>query len=229
MKYIIIGLGNFGSTLASTLYDTGHEVIGVDSKEERTNSLKDYLTYVICLDATQREGLESLPLDTADAVVVSIGKQTGQSIMTAALLKQLGVERIICRATSALHKTVLETMGIKEIVFPEKQAAQRLASKLEYEDVIESFSLGEKYRIAEIDCPESFVGNSLAELSIPKDHNLLVLTIMRKKEKTNLLGISRSVNESLGIIKPDMTLQKDDILVVFGNQDDIRTFVKEIE
>ncbi len=225
MKYIIIGLGNFGKTLAITLNDMGHEVIGVDSEEKHINEVKEYLTYVVCMDATHQENLQNLPLDSSDAVIVTIGEHTGNSIMTTALLRQAGVENIICRTNSDLHKTVLETMGIKEIIHPEYEAAHQLASRLEFKEMLTSYSLTDEYKIAEVECTRKIEGHSIEELSLPATYDLLILTIMRKKNKKNLLGIGRPVRQVLGIVEPDLVLEPDDNLVLFGSQKNIKKFV----
>ena len=227
MKYIIIGLGNFGTSLAITLTDMGHEVIGVDKEMTLAESIKDQITHSICMDTTNQQAIKTLPLKDADTVIVGIGENEGASIMTTALLKKMGVERLICRAVSPIHQTVLETMNVQEIVHPEKEMAERLAMKMEFEHVVEAFSLTDKYKIAEVDIPKECVGKTIGAVNFPEEHNLSVLTIIRKKQRRNLLGVIKPIQEVTGVIKRDMQLEEGDLLVIFGAREDIKKFVEK--
>src|SRR5690606_40633871 len=112
MKYIIIGLGNFGSTLGMQLTAMGHDVIGVDSSMEKVDAFKYDITHTICLDSTDQQALSTLPLKDTDVVVIGIGEDFGASVMATALFKQMNVKRIIGRAMSPLHQKVLEAIGV---------------------------------------------------------------------------------------------------------------------
>lgn len=107
MKFIIIGLGNFGSALAMQLTHMGHEVIGVDGSEVKTETFKEVITQTICLDCTNELAMKTLPLRECDYAVVAIGEDFGASVMTTALLKKAGVKRIVSRAIDALHLSLL--------------------------------------------------------------------------------------------------------------------------
>ena len=118
MKYIVIGLGNFGSSIAEQLTEMGNEVIGVDISMSKVESMKEKITHAISLDATDMEAVKNLPLKDCDVVIVGIGEDKGANIMAAALMKQMKVRRIISRAIDPLQRTVLQTMGITEIIHP---------------------------------------------------------------------------------------------------------------
>src|SRR5690606_20921912 len=122
MKFVIFGLGSFGSALAKNLVGLGHEVIGADNNMSRVDRLKDKITQTICLDVTDRDAVVSLPLRDADAVIVAIGEDEASSLLTTALLKQLKVKRIIGRVVSDLQRTVLEAMEIDEYILPEEES-----------------------------------------------------------------------------------------------------------
>ena len=132
MKCIIIGLGNFGMALAQRLTAMGYEVIGVDKDIDKVNAYKDSIKNTICLNLNNEQAARNLPLKDADLNIVSLGKDAGASILTVAILKQNGAKRIIVRAISTLHKTVLEAMGITEIMLPPAFVGRRLGDiKLE--------------------------------------------------------------------------------------------------
>ena len=136
MKCIIIGLGNFGMALAQRLTAMGYEVIGVDKNMDKVNAYKDSIKNTICLDLNNEQAVRNLPLKEADLNIVTLGKDAGASILTIAILKQNGAKRIIARAISALHKTVLEAMGITEIIQLEKEYADYFATKTDITTLI---------------------------------------------------------------------------------------------
>ena len=130
MKYLVIGLGNFGKTLAQTLTDNGHEVIGVDSDPVRIDMIKDRIAFAYIMDATSAAALRSLPLADIDYAVVAIGQSMEHSLRAVAALKSLNVENIYARALDAVHKSILEAMNISKIFIPETYAAKLFADKL---------------------------------------------------------------------------------------------------
>ncbi len=222
MKIIIFGLGNFGLSLAIKLTKLGHEVIGVDRSEDKIEIVKDTITHAVVLDSTSVQAVKTLPIQDADAIIVAIGEEEGASIMTIALLKQLKAKRIVGRAISALHQTVLESMGVEEITHPEEDSAERLALKLDMKGVVESFALSDQYSVVEVKCPERYEGQTLMQANLRGRYNLNIVTIIRTEEKINLIGIKRKKQKVLGVVLPDTVLLKGDILVVFGSTEDIQ-------
>lgn len=130
MKYLVIGLGNFGSTLAYKLTDMGHDVIGVDSSEHRIEDIKEKIAVSYILDATEKAALRSLPLDEIDCAVVAIGQSMDSSLRTVAALKELKMNHIYARALDLTHKSILKAMNIEKIFIPESFAAGIIAEKL---------------------------------------------------------------------------------------------------
>lgn len=221
MKYIIIGLGNFGSTLAMQLTALGHDVIGVDNSLDKVDALKNEITHTICLDSTDQQALTTLPLKETDVVVVGIGEDFGASVMTTALFKQLNVKRIIGRAISPIHQKVLEAIGVDQIVRPEQESAERLAKKLELKGVIDSFDLSENYNIIEALVPDRFVGESIASSNIRTNYNVNVLTILRANDTKKIWSSSLPSRSVIGVVSADTIMQEGDILVLFGLIKDI--------
>ena len=130
MKCLIIGLGTFGSTLATDLTNKGHEVMGVDHVEQRVEDIKDNIAVAYIMDATERVALKQLPLSEMDCTIVCIGQSMDNSLRTVAALKELGVEKVYARAIDATHQSILQAMQIKEIFIPEEYAARMFAQKL---------------------------------------------------------------------------------------------------
>lgn len=134
MKYLVIGLGNFGSTLACKLTDMGHDVIGVDSNEHRIEDIKEKIAVSYILDATEKVALRSLPLDEVDCAVVAIGQSMDTALRTVAALKELRVSQIYARALDLTHKSILEAMSVQKIFIPESFAAGIIAERFTSND-----------------------------------------------------------------------------------------------
>lgn len=222
MKYIIFGLGNFGSSLGQKLTEQGNEVIGIDRSMEKVDDLKEKISHTICMDSTDQFTVSGLPLKDADVVIVAIGEDQGANIMTTAVLKNLKVKRLISRAITPLHETVLEAIGVDEIVHPEEETAERWAKKLCIKGVVDSFELSGKYSIVEIEVPKRYIGQTLQEASINKKYNLVVLTTLKKTNKTNLLGNDSREIQVKGVATPKTVLEENDIMVIYGDNQDIR-------
>jgi trk system potassium uptake protein TrkA len=222
MKYIIIGLGKFGAALGEKLTEMGNEVIGVDIRMSRIESIKEKLTHAINLDATDMEAVDNLPLNDVDVVIIGIGEDTGANIMAAALMKKKHVKRIIGRVVDPLQKTVLEAMGIDEIIHPEEETAKRWAKKLNLEGVIDSFELDGDFSIVETRIPEEYHDKTIEELGIKEEFNVIVLTTMKVSEDKNEMGIDRDKTTVQGVARANTILYKDDIMVLYGHNKDIK-------
>ncbi|MDG3583249.1 MULTISPECIES: potassium channel family protein [Galbibacter] len=228
MKIIIFGLGNFGTSLAMKLTESGNEVIGVDLKMEKVNLLKDKIAHAICLDATNELAYDSLPLKDAHIAIVAIGENEGAAIITTAILKDKTEAKIISRSLSPVHDTVLKAMGIKNIIHPEQEAAANLTGKINLKNVLDNFNLDDEYSISEIQAKDSFEDKTLQELDFRKKYNLNVVTIIRPCNKKNFLGNKIKKKEVIGLPDNNTRIQKNDLLIVFGRNEDISNFGEEI-
>ncbi|GAA4413479.1 TrkA family potassium uptake protein [Nibrella viscosa] len=226
MKFIVFGLGNFGASLAEQLVKLGHEVIGVDQKMETVDRYKHSITHAIALDSTTKEAVEQLPVKDVDAAIVAIGENEGATIMTTALLKQMGVGRIICRVTSPLQKIVLEAMNIQEFAYPEASAAERLALKLDLPGVVDSFQINTDYRLLEVGVPQRYVGKSITQLDLANRYRLVLVTILKRISRRSIFGNDNSDLQVMGIVPPETILQSGDILLLFGAPRDLEDFIE---
>jgi trk system potassium uptake protein len=226
MKFIIIGLGHFGSSLAEKLSEIGNEVIGVDSNFQRVESFKEKITYTICMDATNQDIVKTLPLKDTDVVIIAIGEDKGANIMATAVMKNLNVKRLISRSIDSTHENVLSAMGVTEIANPELETSIRWAKKLSLMNLVDSFELTSDFSIVEVQVPEAFVGKSLEQIGFRKNFNLVVLTTIREQRKESFIGINKMVKEVQGVSSPDTILQKGEIMVVYGNNSDIKNLFR---
>jgi trk system potassium uptake protein len=227
MKFIVFGLGNYGSSLGRKLVELGHEVFGVDSSNERVEKMKNRITYTIAMDATNRDAIQGLPLKEADMAVIAIGENEGTIILLTALLKQIGVKKIVCRVTSTLQKAILESMGITEFVYPELDSAERNAYTLDFRDVLDSHRVCEKFQIAEVAIPGRYVGVKIGEIDFEKKYDVQLVSVKRSIDDRNIIGVMRKKRKTLGKVGADLTLQAGDSLILFGESKNISEFLLE--
>lgn len=227
MKYLIIGLGNFGASLAQKLTEQGNEVIGIDTSMIKVDAYKEKISHTICMDSTDEFAVSGLPLKDTDVVIVAIGEDQGANVMTTALLKNLEVKRLISRAINPLHEKVLHAIGVDEIVHPEEETAERWAKKLCFGNVVDSFELNDDYSIIEANVPTQYIGKTVREVGFRRAFNLLVLTIIKKVEVKSMLGKAKTKNLIQGVASADSQLESTDILVLYGSNKDLQAFLKQ--
>ena len=218
MKYIIIGLGNYGSVLAEELSALGHEVIGVDTNERRVDVLKDKIATSFIIDATDEQSLSVLPLKDVDVVIVAIGENFGASIRVVALLKKNGVKHIYARAVDEVHKTVLEAFNLDSILTPEEEAARSLVQ----------FEIDEEHYVMKFKLPGSFVGYKVSDLSLEKEFNIKIIALVKGKQVFNSLGISIMEHAVENKFEEDYLLEEEDRLVCYGKYKDFMDFWKAL-
>jgi len=221
MKFMVFGLGNFGTSLAVRLTSMGHEVIGIDGNMDKVVVSKDTITQTICLDSTNEQALATLPLKECDYAIVAIGEDFSASVMTTALLKQAGVRKLVSRAINPLHSKVIEALGVDLILRPELDAASRFADSILFPGLSNSFDITDEFKIIEVSLPDRFDGMLLSEVDFTNSHSLLVLTVIRTEESKSVFGKLQKTKKSLGLPSGEMKLQKEDQILLFGKLKDI--------
>lgn len=221
MKYIVIGLGNFGSLVATRLTEMGHEVIGVDASSERVHELADKLSMAVALDGKSAEALSSLPLSDVDVVVVAMGEDFSSSVQIVAQLKRLGIRRIIARGLNPLHIAVLQTLGVERVVFPERDGAEILAQSLSMGEFLSSYRVDADHYVMQFTAPKAIVGRTIDQTGIESHYALKVIAIKQTRQAHNILGLAHTERSVIGAISGATPLEWGDILVVFGT---IRAF-----
>ncbi len=210
MKFGVIGLGNFGSTVAKALFEAGHDVVVLDRDRDRVQAMQRYATQAVIADATQKEILEELALDKMDAVIVSLGKDLSASVLVTLYLRDLKVKKIVVKIASEDHGRVLDRVGATEIIFPEKDMALRLAQSLISPNILDYLPLSPEYSLLELAPPKEFIGKSLAELRL------------RSRFGVNVLAVRQIIPERM-VINPsaDFVIKDSDVLVVLGKREDL--------
>ena len=207
---LIIGLGRFGSHIARKLNSMGHEVMAVDSNEDRINSVLSYTTSAQIGDSTNRAFLESLGVDSFDSCIVAIGDNFQNSLETAYLLKELGAKHVIARASSGVQEKFLLRNGADQVVYPEKQLAAWIAIRCTSDHILDYIEIDGNYSIYELSIPGNWLGKTVGQLDIRKKHGINILGI-RKDGRLDLNVTPDSLlsqGSSILVLGPDASLQK---------------------
>lgn len=176
---LIIGLGRFGSHIARKLNAMGHEVMAVDSNEERINSALDYVTSAQIGDSTNRDFLASLDIGSFDSCIVAIGDNFQNSLETAWLLKELGARKVIARASSGVQEKFLLRNGADQVVYPEKQLAAWTAIRCSSDTILDYIEVEGDYSIYELSLPQNWVGKTVAQIDIRRKHGINILGVRK--------------------------------------------------
>ncbi len=205
--FVVIGLGRFGTTVATTLFEYGHSVLAIDSDLERVQHLSTTLPHVIQLDATNYEALRQAGVGDFDTALVCIGTDFESNLLATVLLQRLGLQRVISKARTSTQREILLRVGADEVILPEHEAGVRLARKLTAGNFVDYLEVSHDIGIVELHAPPSLWGRTLGETNLRQRYELTVIAVHRGDEL--LVGPSA-----------DFRIQADDILVVLGKIDD---------
>lgn len=213
-SFVVIGMGRFGYNIARELFKHGHEVMVIDHDEERIQDISDDVTHAVVGDATEESVLRSLGLRNFDVAIIAIGANLEASILVTVLLKELGIPKIIAKAQNELHGTILTKVGADRVIRPERDMAVRLANQLVQSNMLDYIALSTEYSIAEVTVPESWVGKTVKDLNIRSRYGINIMAIKQGEE----INVSPSGED---------ILQKDDLLVVIGTDQEIANINKD--
>ncbi|MDR7871255.1 MAG: TrkA family potassium uptake protein [Tissierellaceae bacterium] len=214
-QFAVIGCGRFGSSVAKTLYNEGHDVLVIDKDPVIVQEIADQVTHAVQVDTIDESALTSLGLTNFDVVIVSIGADIQASILTTLICKEIGVKRIIAKAQTEIHGRLLNKVGADSVVFPERDMGVRVAHNLVSPSILDHIELSPDYSIVEISVLDEWEGKSLLDLRLPSKYGVNILAIKHKN------GINISPNA-------DYKIAQGDILVVIGNNKDLSKFEKRI-
>lgn len=202
---LLIGLGHFGKYIAMKLNDLEHQILAVDLNEERIQEALPFVTEAQIGDSTNKEFLLSLGVRNFDVCIVTIGENFQNSLETVWLLKELGAEKVIARASQEMQEKFLLRNGADEVVYPEKQLANWMAIRCTSEHILEYVELDDDYAMLELEVPKTWDGKTILELDI------------RRKYGINVLGV-RDCGRLNMDIKPDMKLSGQQSILVVGHE-----------
>jgi trk system potassium uptake protein TrkA len=177
---LVIGLGQFGMSLARALAAHGTEVLAVDRREQRVRTAAAFAAEAIEMDASDEEHLARLSPERRDVCVCAIGDDAREaSILVTAMLRQMGARRVLSRATDDLHERILRLVGAHEVVNPERIFGERLATRLTHRGVVDMLPLGDDLEITELAAPPGLLGRRLSDLALPRQFQVTVVALRR--------------------------------------------------
>lgn len=207
--FVVIGLGRFGSSLAETLVNNGHDVLGIDADLERVQHVSRTLPHVLQLDATNADALAQVGIAEFDTGIVCISDNFEDNVLATVLLRRLGVRRVITKAATRLQKTILEEVGADEVIMPEHEAGIHLGRRLASRYVIDAYmEIRDGLSVVEVAVPPKLCGQTLAQCNL------------RQKLGLNVIAIDR---EGALLVNPaaDFLFQPGDMLLVLGQIEDV--------
>ena len=211
MRYVVIGIGKYGSRIALEMAGRGAEVFAIDCVEERVEQVADEVAIAITMDSTDPKALRSQKLEGMDAAVVAIGENFEATVLTTLNLMDLGIPRVIVRASGRDQERILRKLGVEEILAPETEFAGIVAERLMNPNLRGFLELPDDFEIAEIKAPTGCVGRTLGDIDLTNRYELRLITIRRTYKEQG-----RDQEHLIGIPRPDTTVQETDTLVVFG-------------
>ena len=213
-SFIIFGLGRLGSTVAKTLYNMRNEVWAVDMDPERVKYVSENVTTAIEADLMDEDVFDDLGLSNFDCAVIAIGSSLDSAIMATIACVEAGVPLIVAKAPTKRYGHILKRLGAHTIIYPEIDMGMRLAKQLTDNGITDYFELSDDYGIVEYEVAEDWVGKSIRELQLRSEFNVNVIAIRRAKDL-----IVRHVAEEV--------LNRNDIIIFFGSDDDLKQIQKE--
>lgn len=224
-KFAVIGLGLIGTGIAKALAKKGAEVIAIDTNIDKVESMKDEVAHAVALDATDLKALKSQNIMDCDAVVVAIGHNFEGLLLTTVLLREMGIKRVIARASNKHQKMILEKVGCTDVFTPDESVSKTVAEMLIHPDVKAFLPLPDDYEIVEINTPKRVANKSLNEINIREKYSLNLITIKRQftSEKN---GEKKSEEHLIGVPKGDTVLLETDILILIGKSFDVDKFIE---
>ena len=202
---LLIGLGRFGRNVAKKLNELGHEVMAIDSSEERVNAVLPYVTAAQIGDSTNEPFLSTLGISNYDTCIVAIGDDFQNSLETTFLLKELGAKRVIARASQRRQEKFLLHNGADEVVYPEKQLAVWTAIRCTSDHILDYIELDDGYAIYELSIPKAWRGKTILQLDIRKRYGINILAL-RDQGRLNMH------------VTPDEVLDTERSILVLGNE-----------
>lgn len=209
-RFVVVGLGNFGASAAEALSGQGHDVLAVDVRDELVEAIAGVVASAVVADGRNARTLDRVGARGADAAIISTGDDVTASILTTMALRDLGVREIYVKVISMDHARVMDKLGVTETVFPERDSAQRLATRITSTSILNFVRLGTGFGMQEMAVPESWVGQSLRKLELPRRYGVSVIALH------DVL-----TDEMIPTPNPDAPLKESDTLLVAGREQDL--------
>jgi trk system potassium uptake protein TrkA len=214
-RFVVIGLGNFGSSAAEALHAKGHEVIAVDPRDEVVDKIAPHVTRAAVADGRDLDSLDRVGARKADVGIVSTGDDITASILATMALRDLEVQEVYVKVVSRDHARVMERVGATETVFPERDTALELALRLSGAAVLNYVRLGEGFSVQEMAVRDEWVGKTLRMLELRQQYSVTVIAVHDMLQ-----------DKIVATPDPDTVLKGSETLLVAGRDEDLARAAK---
>ena len=214
-RFVVVGLGNFGSSAAEALHAQGFDVVALDTNEDAVDRIAALVTRAAVGDGRNIAALEQAGARGADAGIVSTGDDITASILATMAMRDLGVRETYVKVISTDHARVMEKIGVTETIFPERESAFRLATRISAQGILNYVRLGPDFSVQEMAVPEAWIGRTLRELELPRRYRISVLAVH------DIL-----TDRMTPVPPPDSVLKESDTLLVAGDDEDLARATK---
>jgi len=210
--YLVIGVGRFGSAVATELYLMNHDVLVVDKNEERVTGITNQVTNIVIGDSKDEAVLRSLGIHNFDCVVVAIASALEDSVLTTIMLKEMEAKMLVCKAQNEWHAKILSQLGADKVIRPEYDTGKRVAHSLVQENIIDYLELSPDYSILELHTPAHWVNKTIGAIDLRKKYGIKVFAI--RSAKTDKLTLSLDAQtllyegDILTLVGPKQNLDK---------------------
>lgn len=185
LNILVLGLKTFGRSIVKQLYEYNCEVLAIDKDMDRVEEVAEYATEAVQVDIRDTQELKQLSLNNFDVAVVTVD-DLGISIMATMLFEEAGIPKIIVKSTSDIHKKILEKMGVKFIVSPDKEMGIKLAKGIMDINIIDSINASEDYDIVEINVKSKWIGKTLEKLNFRSKYGMNVIGVKKLGAKMEI-------------------------------------------
>ncbi len=210
---LVIGLGRFGRHMAKKFSEQNNDVMAIDINEERINNVLSVVTNALIGDATNEQFMETIGVRDFDLCVVAIGDNFQSSLETTALLKDLGAKFVLARASRDVHAKFLLRNGADDVIYTEKETAERLAVKYGSDNIFNYIELNDEYSIYEIAVPSSWLNKSILKVNVRSKYGI---SILATKQGNNIFPLP----------KPEHVFTDSESLMILGKNEDVARFIK---
>ena len=213
-EFMVIGLGQFGKNLVSTLYNSDVELLVIDKDPAKLEEIEGMATQAVCADASKQEVLEQFDIPSFDGAVVATGRDLEFSVKTIMHLNEMGMPFIMAKATTDFEGRIFTKVGADKVIFPDREVGIRLGREIASGNYYDSLGLSDKYSITDFDLPAEWINKSIVQLNLRKDYGISVLAIRRQDDVI--------VNP-----KSDFVFQDEDVMVILGDNKEIEELRKK--
>ncbi len=223
MRYIVIGLGKLGSVLADEFTQMGNEVIGIDKDIEKVERVKSKISTAICYNITDESALDVLPHRGVYAIVITVRQDIGACLTIYSIMKKIKDTKIFVRVCDENQANIMNSLGVKNILFPEKEISRYYAMSLEIPQITNSYKVDNDHYIIEMNVSAQMGDGTIDEEKLFKMTKLKLIAIKRPVEKINALGIKYMDYEAKPLTEKHALLEGDKAIILGHYQDLIET------